>query len=148
MLYFAYGSNMDEKLLQQHGIHFLSRKKAVLHGYTLVFNKQSSKNPDEGKANIIENPDGTVEGILYDVDAHDVKKLDVKEGYPRHYQHASVQITLEDDRTMSTMTYFANPETVGEGLKPTKNHMQHILAGEFYLSRNYVSFLKLIETLD
>lgn len=139
---------MDPELLDEYGIHFTARKHAILKGYILVFNKIFSKNPKEGKSNIIPQEGGVVEGIYYEVDTNDYKKLDSKEGYPRHYLHDKYKVTLDSGEEVEAMAHMANPEMIGEGLKPTKKHIAIMLKAKDLLPPEYIKKLEQIPTLD
>ncbi len=139
---------MDPELLEEYGIQFTERKHAILKDYVLVFNKIFSKNPKEGKSNISPQVGSIVEGIYYEVDTTDYKKLDSKEGYPRHYLHEKFTITLDSGENLEAMAHYANPEMVGEGLKPTKKHIALMLKAKDLLSAEYVKKLEQIQTID
>jgi len=82
-----------------------------------VFNKRSSRNPREDYANIVEDEDGVVEGILYEITDEDIKKLDRYEGYPQHYERQKVRLQSGD--VMEAAVYIARQEMTAEGLKHT-----------------------------
>ena len=94
--YFAYGSNMDPERMRRRGIKFSRREHAVLEGFRLEFNKVSSRNPREGYANIVKDPEGIVEGILYEIEESDLSKLDKFEGYPLHYRRTRIYVKLDN----------------------------------------------------
>ena len=147
MKYFAYGSNMDgrrmKRRMQKIDLPFSEREHAGLRGYGLKFNKVTTNNPREGKANIEPNSNGAVEGVLYDV--LDLSKFDEFEpGYYRDY----LTVELDDGTKVSAATYVADPDKVREGLKPTKEYMSHLLAARSILSESYVKKLESFETLD
>jgi len=82
MKYFAYGSNMDPKRMKERKIRFSERKHAVLKGFRLEFNKISTRNPNEGYANIVRDEKGIVEGVLYEIRDEDIEKLDSTKDFP------------------------------------------------------------------
>ncbi len=71
--YFAFGSNMSAKRMNDRLGWSPSRSGAILHNYEMVFNKHSN---DGGKANIMSSPNNLVEGILYSVNEEDLLTLD------------------------------------------------------------------------
>jgi gamma-glutamylcyclotransferase (GGCT)/AIG2-like uncharacterized protein YtfP len=139
MKYFAYGSNCNPAVMKRKGVGFTSRQRAVLRGFRLLFNKRamrSSLPKDIGFANINEDADGTVEGILYEIVDDDLERLDESERYPDHYDR--IDVTVEsDDGHHRCCTYRAQPDKVCAGLRPSRNYLNHILAAGDFLSRQY-----------
>ena len=148
MKYFAYGSNMDPERMKERGIDFSKRVHAILKGWRLKFNKVASRNPDEGYANIEMDDGGVVEGILYTIKNSDIEKLDRYEGYPIHYKKLKVKVRLYSGEDEEAITYVANPDKVREGLKPSKDYLNHLLKGCDLLSEEYCEKLRKWETLD
>ena len=147
-IYFAYGSNMNPERMKERGVNFLSRKRAILYGWRLEFNKEALRNPKEGYANIVKDENSFVEGCIYEIKEDDFKKLDKYEGYPEHYYRVEVKVRMDDGDEVDAITYVANPNKVKEGLKPSKEYLDHLLKGSDLLSDDYINKLKAIETLD
>jgi gamma-glutamylcyclotransferase (GGCT)/AIG2-like uncharacterized protein YtfP len=139
MKYFAYGSNCNPAVMKRKGVSFTSRERAVLRGFRLLFNKRAMRAslPEGiGFANINEDADGTVEGILYELGDDDLERLDSSERYPDHYDR--IEVTVESDTGHHRCcTYRAQPDKVCTGLKPSRNYLNHILAAGDFLSRQY-----------
>lgn len=149
MKYFAYGSNMNPERMLQRGVKFTSRQQAILNDYELVFNKVSSQNYKEGFANIRYNKGSIIEGILYEIEDSDIKKLDRFEGYPYHYTKEEVTVHVrKHDKKVKAITYTANPDKVKEGLKPKRDYIEHLLKARALLSKSYCHKLESWETLD
>ena len=148
MKYFAYGSNMDPDRMKQRGVNFLKREHAILEGWKLLFNKIASRNPNEGYANMEKEEGSVVEGILYEIQGSDMEKLDRYEGYPNHYKKISIKVRLDTGEEMEAITYVANPNKVREGLKPSKEYINHLLKGCDLLSLEYCERLRRWETLN
>jgi len=150
MYYFAYGSNMDKQRMQvERNIAFSRRCSAHLYGYHLEFNKVANDNPQEGKANIVPDDGGLVEGALYDIDATSLPTLDKCEGYHEHYLKIPVKVRLPSDgKEVCAITYIANPDKIGDELKPRRCYLDHLLAGRDILSEGYLEWLEGTETLD
>jgi cation transport regulator ChaC len=146
MKYFAYGSNMDQDRMKQRNIRFSKREHAILKGYRLEFNKIASGN--EGYANIVKDTNGIVEGILYEIEEEDIRKLDRYEGCPNHYYRITVNVELDNGQIVEASTYIANQSMIKEGLKPRKSYLEHLLKGCDLLSKEYCEMLKKVETLD
>jgi gamma-glutamylcyclotransferase len=148
MKYFAYGSNMDSKQMSGRSIRFSQRTHAILMGYRLEFNKVASRNAQEGYANVITFENGILEGVLYEIPDSDLSKLDVHEGYPNHYDRIKVKVKLEDGQEVEAVAYIAQPSRVRDGLKPTRDYLDHLLAAKDILSEAYRRKLEAFQTLD
>ena len=96
----------------------------------------------------MEDPEGVVEGILYEIRDSDIRKLDRYEGYPNHYDRINITVKLNNGQEVSAVTYVANPDKTCYGLKPSKEYLDHLLAGKDYLSPEYFEKLKATETID
>lgn len=136
VFYFAYGSNMDSSRLISRIGNYGAKYPAVLNGFELVFNK-----PDGfggAYANIKKNPNKNVEGIVYEIDYKQLCKLDVFEGHPHHYTRKFFTIEINGQKFLSAV-YVANKTK--ENLKPDAWYVRHLLAGQKFLSREYVQIL-------
>lgn len=146
--YFAYGSNCDSSVMDRKGVGFTSRKRVVLKHYRLLFNKLSlrDKLPDSiGFANINEYEDGTVEGILYELVPGALEPLDESERYPNHYNR--IRVVVESDLgTEECWAYQAQPTVTADGLVPSRNYLNHTLAGREFLSQQYFEALDQSQT--
>jgi gamma-glutamylcyclotransferase (GGCT)/AIG2-like uncharacterized protein YtfP len=146
--YFAYGSNCNPSVMQKKGVAFSSRQKAVLPGYRLQFNKKSlrQKLPDSiGFANIEPDPEGTVEGILYEIEDASLPLLDESERYPSHYDRIIVVVQTQAG-DQECCCYKAQPNKTAAGLIPSRNYLNHILAAKDFLSRQYFEALDQSQT--
>lgn len=147
MKYFAYGSNMNPQRMREREVRFSERIPAILKGYTLRFNKVASRNNCEGFANIATDAKGVVEGVLYEIPDNDLKKLDVREGYPDHYDRLKVRV-LTSTGEEEAITYVACPNKVAEGLNPSREYLAHLMAAMGMLSEKYYQRLNSTHTLD
>jgi cation transport regulator ChaC len=152
MKYFAYGSNMDPLQMKEANVPFSERWRAVLTGHVLRFNKVATRHDaqeGEGKGNIVEKENEIVEGVLYKIYSSDLRGLDEKEGYPKHYNRIFVKVKLDDHHTkVRAVTYVAQPSMTRDGLKPTREYLSHYLAAREILSESYYQKLLAVETLD
>ena len=148
MKYFAYGSNMNPKRMKDRNISFYERVHAIIRGYRLEFNKVANCDPRKGYANIICAEEAVVEGALYEISDSDLSKLDRYEGYPIHYDRIKIQVHPENGQKNEATIYFAQPNKVKEGLKPTKSYLAHLLAAKDILSKPYYDKLESWDTLD
>ena len=146
VLYFAYGSNMNPDRMKERGVTFYSRELLLLPGYELVFNK-IVKTPNAAAANIISDKGGVVEGVLYEVTMEGIRNLDKYEHYPNEYDRVALQI-LHNGVEKEVLTYIAHTHKTREGLKPSREYLEHLLSGKDILSDTYYNKLREVETLD
>lgn len=79
MLYFAYGSNMNEDELGKINIKIINAEKAILNDYVVALTRES-KNRDGGVLDIVSSKGGIVEGVLFKIPDEYIKKINEKEG--------------------------------------------------------------------
>lgn len=142
-LYFAYGSNCSEEVMQRKQVRYTSRRRATLHDFRLLFNKRSEREllPDAiGFANVNDHTGGFVEGILYEIVAADLGTLDASERHPEHYDRIEV-IVETDIGPVDCWVYQAQSDMTADGLVPSRNYLNHILAGREFLSDQYYAAL-------
>lgn len=138
---------MNPNRMKERGVNFFERKRAILRGWKLVFNKVASDNPEKGYANIVRDENSIVEGILYLIDDKDVEKLDIYEGCPSHYDRKELEVELEDGSKVKAQVYIAQPDKVKEGLKPSREYLNHLLKGCDLLSEEYCEKLRNVKVL-
>jgi len=146
--YFAFGSNMNQNRMKKRKVKFTQKFKGSIRDWQLVFNKINDRKEGAGFANIIPKESSIVEGIIYEVNEESIQKLDVREGFPNHYQRLEMPVWDDMGRFFKCATYIANPNKIKENLKPERWYLNHLLEGKEFLSENYFSDLKNIETLD
>ncbi len=121
--YFAYGSNMLKKRLEDRVGFVVCKGKATLENYHFSFNKLGMDGT--GKANIVPETGSTVSGVLYELTQSQVEILDTYEGTPTHYERKWVIV----DGTQA-VTYIATPEyTSKTQLKPSPEYLSLITQG-------------------
>lgn len=151
--YFAYGSNMDDKRLSQR----MKPKGAVaeriggrLDGWRLAFNKRSKvpAKQGQGAGNILVVPDATVFGTLNLLPPGGLEELDGYEGVEGgHYERRTVPVVRTDNgETVEAITYVAR--LTGDGLRPTREYLGHLLKGRDLLPADYLEWLKATPTVD
>jgi hypothetical protein len=143
--YFAYGPNMlTEEMSRRLGwldsatknVWNVGRpKKAILHGYRLVFGKATGKGPlRSALATVVPDPSASVEGVVYELPESIVRFLDT---YEKGYRRIPIKVNL-DGKTVDAQTYKAEVST--KDLPPSKEYLDIILSGaqEHDLSANYL----------
>lgn len=115
MLYFSYGSNLDENDLHRWCkkkkypiINFISMKPVQLSGYRFRTN-YFSMTRKAGAANIIPDISSIVYGKLYEINDEDMDKIREKEGYKVRDKNNSTYIEIE-----------VNVEELNTGIKHDK----------------------------
>ncbi len=148
MKYFAYGSNCNPAVMAKKGVEFTARTRGTLHGFRLLFNKKAFREslPDGiGFANINPDPAGSVEGTVYEVPDEKLPRLDESERYPEHYTRVTVTVETESG-PQQCETYQAQPDKMADGLVPSRNYLNHILASRDFLSQQYFEALDKSQT--
>ncbi|NIP34858.1 MAG: hypothetical protein GWN18_07940, partial [Thermoplasmata archaeon] len=133
-LYFAYGSNMDEEQMSFRGLEVLEARGAVLVGYRLAFDFPARSRWLGGAADIVNDPEGRVEGVLYHL-ATDISTMDEWEGgYRRIEVEVQVPPSLEP---LGAWTYVVIEK--GPPMTPSDVYVGQMLKGayQFGLSRAY-----------
>lgn len=139
--YFAYGSNMNPSRVKHRCMAFSHYEAGILSGYCLVFNKRSVKYPGTASANIMQQANNQVEGVVYHLaDERQITVMDPFEGYPERYNRILVPIETHNG-LLDVWVYIANPAHIQEGLKPAAWYLGHLLAGRQFLSPAYVEML-------
>lgn len=157
MLYFAYGSNMDWKRMKERCPTAKFVATASLQKHKLAFTKKatSGKFQGYGVADLVESPENTVWGVVFQIDEVDLGKLDKAEGYnPNNpntegYKREERRV-LDDgkeDRPLTVLTYVVQKKAESE-IPPAERYLQHILdgAGYWHLPEQYIQELEAIKT--
>jgi gamma-glutamylcyclotransferase (GGCT)/AIG2-like uncharacterized protein YtfP len=139
---------MNPAIMKRKKLPYGRRDPAVLIDYALRFDKKSQREllPVEiGFANIVPAPGERVEGVLYELDDALAGRLDELEKYPQHYDR--IEVTVHTDAGVQrATTYTARPEMTAPDLVPSRNYINHILAGGEGLSAAYRQRLEDLET--
>jgi gamma-glutamylcyclotransferase len=150
--YFAYGSNMNpvrllDGRLAQKGVAMGARIGGRLDGWELVFNK-IRQDKGSGAGNILVAPGKVVHGTLNAMPHAGLDVLDVWEGVAGgHYERRTLPVVRADTgETVEAVAYVAL--RVGEGLRPTREYLGHLLAGRDLLPANYWAWLEATPTID
>ena len=78
--YFAYGSNLDLSQMKRRCPEYRLISKGSLSGYRLTFNRFSS-GWGGGVADVIQDQDSKVWGLVFEISDSDLERLDRYEGY-------------------------------------------------------------------
>lgn len=137
--YFAYGSNMNLERLKSWGVKVENPCSAYLLDYELVFNiVDDTEDPATAFANILPKPTSKVEGILFYTDRASIEnQLDEYEGYPEFYIRKKLVCITMNMHKVSALVYSGVASKCSTKVSPSKDHLEHILAGRPYLSPPY-----------
>ena len=107
MLYFAYGSNLNQKQMKIRCKDSYFIKSISLKGYSLTFRSKY------GAADIEKKKNSKVMGALYEISKSDEKRLDIYEEYPILYKKMYFNYFGKKIMTyiMPKKTTFKNPTT-------------------------------------
>lgn len=111
LLYFAYGSNLDQNQMMERCPNSAFYKFGVLDKYALCFKGYSEKRKG-GVASVEPATSSYVEGVLYNIDLYDLERLDKFEGYPKSYQRKSLPIITDSGEVVKALVYL-KPDGVG-----------------------------------
>lgn len=101
MKYFAYGSNMNSKQMQERCPGSKPLIPATLKDYRLTERKKADIDPEPGSV---------VYGEMYEITEEHITNLDNKEGYPTCYTKKEVEIETAEGETYQAFTYIMTPE--------------------------------------
>ncbi|MDC8803535.1 gamma-glutamylcyclotransferase [Halomonas pacifica] len=144
--YFAYGSNMNVARVAARIGATRRTLAGVLRDYRLTFDK-ASRVPGIAHANVVVTPGSRVEGALFELmSPAQIEAMDPFEGHPHEYLRRRLPIhTAEGLR--DAWVYLAAPGTTAERLRPAREYLEHLLAGEPFLSPDYHAELARVEAV-
>ena len=144
--YFAYGSNMNSARVVERGLAFENVFSASLDNVELRFNKKAVRDPSIAYANVMYAKNSIVEGVVYQLaDAEQILKMDHFEGSPVRYSRELFLVQKRDGSKISAWVYVANQAMLADHLRPARWYLEHLLAGQEYLTPAY--FERLSKTL-
>ncbi|MGB5672631.1 MAG: gamma-glutamylcyclotransferase family protein [Sedimenticolaceae bacterium] len=148
MLYFAYGSNMSTRRLQQRVPSACALQPAVLQGHRLTFHKVGRDGSAKCDAAPSRDDRDRVHGVLYRMDPRHKPRLDDIEGLGRGYEQKSVTVRLADGTESLAITFYATH--VDPTLRPYLWYLEHVLRGarENRLPDHYQAAIALVQTVD
>jgi gamma-glutamylcyclotransferase len=149
MLYFAYGSNMDEQRVKAAGrcpdARFIFN--ALLPGHRLVF----TRGRDSGTcaADPVPDPGFLIWGVVYDITDSDRRQLDAREGVAgRAYRPKEVLVHPHGDIDQRVMVLtYAVSDSAAIQQPPSREYLDYLLRGarRWNLPADYIAQLERIE---
>jgi gamma-glutamylcyclotransferase (GGCT)/AIG2-like uncharacterized protein YtfP len=137
LLYFAYGSCMDDVRFKRQGVHHFFQNvigRGTLDGYTLRFTRKAA---DGGRADIVEEGDA-VEGKVYQISPECLPYLCKREGVASGcYRPTFVDLTLNGELVRNVLTFtVVNKDTE---TAPPVHYLDEILRGaSSFLNEEYL----------
>lgn len=99
MKYFAYGMNTNRSQMATRCAAAVSLGHAVLPDYEFRFAHH---------ADVLENAEFDVNGVLWEITEECLKSLDALEGYPYYYGRKEVTV-LHDNEPVQAIVYYMQP---------------------------------------
>lgn len=144
--YFAYGSNMNVARVEARIGQTRRSLAGVLHDHALRFDK-ASRVAGIAHANVSPMPGEKVEGALFELlEPAQIERMDPFEGYPCEYERYRLPIGTREG-TVEAWVYVAAPGTTAQALRPAREYLDHLLAGEPFLSTEYHRRLARVEAV-
>ena len=148
MEYFAYGSNLCVPRLEKRDADPTNPRTATLAGFELLFNKKS---PGNSKANIRENSNSIVYGVIFTISDNRREGLRSAEGWPDNYQEETLHVvTVDDNQPVEVTAYIArDSKRLTDNLPPYDWYVEHILKGGrlFGFPETYLETIESFRTL-
>ena len=151
--YFAFGSSMSSAVMRSRlgwkgdGDKFLqltSPRAAKLKGFKLTYSLVTPNNGSpEAQANIVEDAQASVEGVVYRLSAQTLDFLDYNQSASTR-RSVKVLVTDEKGKEIGVDAQAYVSASVGESGRPTREYLRKMLEGarEHNLPQEYVSSLE------
>ena len=145
--YFAYGSNMhDSAFRERRGMRPREWRPGRIRGYRLRFNLDGRPKGKAAPANICDDPEGEVWGVLYKITRRELVRLDATEGVPGwHYRPLWLAAEDAQGHPLQAVTYMAQGNT-HDG-RPSLRYLTLLREGALAhgLPDHWVRFLQSVE---
>jgi gamma-glutamylcyclotransferase len=126
MKYFAYGSNLNKKQMQERCPDSKPLFTAVLPNYKLIF-VGWSRQWKGAVASIKASRGDRVRGAVYEISDLCLQRLDKYEGFPQSYERLKVIVFGEDDEAIEAITYIKAGQI--QESQPSKEYLAIIQQG-------------------
>lgn len=126
MYYFAYGTNLNKKQMQERCPDSRPLFTAILPNYKLIFTGWS-RQWRGGVASIKPFRGERVPGAVYELSEADLRRLDKHEGYPSEYNRLNVGVIDEDGNMLEAVTYLRLKQS--EETTPSREYLAVIRQG-------------------
>ncbi|APE29921.1 gamma-glutamylcyclotransferase [Halomonas aestuarii] len=134
--YFAYGSNMNPTRVAARIGRTRRALAGVLHDHVLCFDK-ASRVAGIAHANVAASAGDRVEGALFELEhPGQIRDMDPFEGYPEEYDRHRLPVATCEG-AIEAWVYIAAPGMTAGALRPAREYLEHLLAGEPFLTPDY-----------
>lgn len=140
MYYFAYGSNLSTRRLQQRVDSAELITTGLLTQHTLIFHKIGRDGSAKCDAFHTGSSSDILYGAVYKIDPEQKANLDDAEGLGNGYEIKQVKVVADDNQAIDAFMYYAT--RIAESIKPFHWYKQHVLKGasehcfpQFYVER-------------
>jgi gamma-glutamylcyclotransferase len=124
--YFAYGSNMDEEVMQACCPTHRFIGAARLDDHRLAFTRRSVRT-GTGVADAVFDRGQTVWGALYELDPEDLRKLDRKEGSGWAYEQQRCRVHLFADGSEQDSITYTVLQKEREEIPPSRAYLKRLI---------------------
>ena len=143
----------NENHFKETGFEYIEKVTVTLSAQRIVFNRLPLEQNDigsQGLPNIEPTPDnaGMMEGVLYEMQDTFLPKLDAFHGYPKECNRKLMNLNRHDFITVRGIVYFAQPDNLGEKLKPSKALMKLFRKSRKEMTMLYFARLMNTRTCD
>ena len=150
---FAYNELINEDYFKEKGFEYIDKVTVTLSAQRIVFNRlplEGEGIEGQGLPNIEPTPDnaGMMEGMLYDMDDTFLPKLNEFHGYPKECNRKVMDLNAHDFHTVRGIVYFAQPDRIGDKLKPSKALMKLFRKSRKEMTMLYFARLMNTRTCD
>ncbi|MDX2135348.1 MAG: gamma-glutamylcyclotransferase family protein [Saprospiraceae bacterium] len=144
---FCYGSNLPKRRLSNRIGQVMHLGNALLHGYSLGFNKKSKDGSGKANINFVDKSEDFVWGIVIQITEVQKEKLDRFEGKGKGYSEQEVEVILQNGTKIEALTYVADTDWLDSSLKPFDWYKALIIFGlmENQVPINYLMKIKNFE---
>jgi gamma-glutamylcyclotransferase len=125
MYYFAYASNLNRKQMAERAPDSKPRFIATLPNFKLTFTARLGR--QGGVASITPHRGEKVIGAVYEISERDLRRLDVKEGYPTVYDRRKVTVWTETNDSIEAITYIKMDQS--REIPPSSDYLDIIRQG-------------------
>ncbi len=148
MYYFAYGSNLSQRRLQQRVPSAKSIATCKLVGHQLRFHKAGRDQSAKCDACLSSDANDLVFGVLYEIIPEEKHALDLAEGLGSGYEIKTVSVQDNTGKFWDAFTYYAT--AIDPDLKPFSWYVNHVLLGaaEAGLPRAYIQTIENVESVE
>ena len=150
---FIYNELINEDYFKEMGFEHIEKVTVTLSAQRIVFNRLPPEGEGiegQGLPNIEPTPNnaGMMEGVLYEMQDTFLPKLDEYHGHPKECTRKLMSLNRHDFNTVKGIVYYAQPDKIGENLKPSKALMKLYRKSRKEHSMLYFSRLMNTRTCD